>query len=62
VRLEGLGKLKKKDVLIGNRTLDLPACNTGPQATLLSVPLRNYVRQKVGTHFPDYMVSHLRRP
>jgi hypothetical protein len=26
VRLEGLGKLKKCNVLIGNRTGDLPAC------------------------------------
>jgi hypothetical protein len=28
---EGLGKLKKKSQLIGNRTRDLPACSIVPQ-------------------------------
>jgi hypothetical protein len=28
VRLEGLGQLKKSNVLIGNRIRDLPACST----------------------------------
>jgi hypothetical protein len=35
VRLEGLGKLKKSNDLIGNRIRDLPACNMVPQTTAL---------------------------
>jgi hypothetical protein len=35
VRLEGLGKLKKKIHLIGTRTRDLPACGTVPQPNKL---------------------------
>jgi hypothetical protein len=36
VRLEGLGRLKKKsDDLIGKRTRDLPACSIVPQPTTL---------------------------
>jgi hypothetical protein len=36
VRLEGLGKLKKKSYgLIGNRTRDLPACRILPHPTTL---------------------------
>jgi hypothetical protein len=36
VRLEGLGKLKKKsNDLIGNQTRDLPACSIVPQPTTL---------------------------
>jgi hypothetical protein len=35
VRLEGLGKLKKKIHLIGTRTRDLPACTIVPQPTTL---------------------------
>jgi hypothetical protein len=36
VRLEGLGKLKKKIHLIGTRTRDLPACSSiVPQSTTL---------------------------
>jgi hypothetical protein len=35
VRLEGLGKLKKFNDLIGNRTRDLPSCSIVPQATTL---------------------------
>jgi hypothetical protein len=35
VRLGGLGKLKKKN-LIGARTRDLPACSTVPEPTTLS--------------------------
>jgi hypothetical protein len=35
VRLEGLGKLKKSNDLIGNRTRDLPACSILPQTTTL---------------------------
>jgi hypothetical protein len=27
VRMEGLGKLEKKNDVVGNRTLDLPACS-----------------------------------
>jgi hypothetical protein len=33
VRLEGLGQLKKSNDLIGDRTLDLPACSIVPQPT-----------------------------
>jgi hypothetical protein len=36
VRLEGLGKLKKFNDLIRNRTHDLPACSIVPQPTMLS--------------------------
>jgi hypothetical protein len=35
VRLEGLGKLKISDDLIGNGTRDLPACSTMLQSTTL---------------------------
>jgi hypothetical protein len=31
VRLEGLGKLKKCNDLIGSLTCDLPACSIGPK-------------------------------
>jgi hypothetical protein len=42
VRLEGLGKLKKKIIHgLGCRTHDLPACSTLPQS------LRNRVPQKM---------------
>jgi hypothetical protein len=45
VRLEVLGKLKKKSHdLIGNRTSNLPACSIVPQATTLSY----YVKSKMG--------------
>jgi hypothetical protein len=35
VRLEGLGKLKKSDDLIGNLTHHLPACSIVPEPTTL---------------------------
>jgi hypothetical protein len=35
MRLEGLGKLKKSNDLIGIRTRDLPACSVVPQPTTL---------------------------
>jgi hypothetical protein len=35
MRLEVLGKLKKCNNLIGNRTLGLPACSIVPQPTAL---------------------------
>jgi hypothetical protein len=35
MRLEGLGKLKKFNDLIENRTHDLPACSIVPQLTTL---------------------------
>jgi hypothetical protein len=35
MRLEGLGKLKKKIHLIGTRTRDLPVCSIVPQPTTL---------------------------
>jgi hypothetical protein len=38
VRLEGLGKLKKSDI-IWNRTRVFPACSIVPQLTTCSVPL-----------------------
>jgi hypothetical protein len=43
VRLEGLGKLKKFNDLIGNRTRDLPACGIVPQPTTLP---RGALRQR----------------
>jgi hypothetical protein len=36
VRLEGLGQLKDRNVLIGNRARDIPTCSTVPQPTTLS--------------------------
>jgi hypothetical protein len=36
MRLEELGKLKKKTHLIGTQTRDLPACSIVPQPTMLS--------------------------
>jgi hypothetical protein len=36
VLLEGLGKLKKSNDLIGNRTRDFPACSIVPQPTTLA--------------------------
>jgi hypothetical protein len=35
VRLEGLGKLKKSNALIGNPTRNIPACTIVPQPTTL---------------------------
>jgi hypothetical protein len=35
MRLDGMGKLKKSNNLIGNRTGDLPACSIAPQPTAL---------------------------
>jgi hypothetical protein len=35
VRLEGLGKLKESNDIIGNRTRDLPACSIVSQSTTL---------------------------
>jgi hypothetical protein len=35
VRLEGLGKLKKFNMLIGSQTHNLPACSIVPQPTML---------------------------
>jgi hypothetical protein len=35
MRLEGLGKLKKSNNLIGNGTRDLPAFSIGPQPNTL---------------------------
>jgi hypothetical protein len=35
VRLEGLGKLKTYNDLIGNQTRDLPACSIVPQPSTL---------------------------
>jgi hypothetical protein len=35
MQLEGLGKLKKFNYLIGNRTHNLPACSIVPQLTTL---------------------------
>jgi hypothetical protein len=40
VPLEGLGKLKKSNDLIGTRTRDLPACGIVPQPTTLPRALR----------------------
>jgi hypothetical protein len=36
VRLEGLGKLKKSNDLIGNGARDLPACIIVPQLTAVA--------------------------
>jgi hypothetical protein len=42
MRLEGLGKLKKINDVIGTRTRDLPACSIAPQpSTLARVPYDN---------------------
>jgi hypothetical protein len=35
MRLEGLGKLKKSNDLIGNQTCELPACSIASQPTTL---------------------------
>jgi hypothetical protein len=40
MRLEGLGKLKKSNDLIGIRTRDLPACSVVPQPTTLPLDPR----------------------
>jgi hypothetical protein len=44
MRLEGLGKLKISNYLIGNRTRDLPACSIVPQPTTLPRAPWNDVR------------------
>jgi hypothetical protein len=50
VRLEGLGKLKKSNDLIGNRTRDLLACSIMPQPTTIPrAPFSQKVRRR-GTH------------
>jgi hypothetical protein len=44
VRLEGLGKLKKSNDLIGTRSHDLPACSIVPQPTTLQrAPIYIYI-------------------
>jgi hypothetical protein len=43
LRLELLGKLKKSNDLIGNRTRDLPACSIVPQPTKLPRDLEAYL-------------------
>jgi hypothetical protein len=43
VWLEGLGKLKISNDLIGNRTRDLPACSIVPQQTMLVGDLKSLI-------------------
>jgi hypothetical protein len=45
VRLEGLGKLKKSNDLIGIRTRDLPACNIVLEATALPLALEKVEKE-----------------
>jgi hypothetical protein len=45
VRLEGLGKLKTSNDLIGTRSRDLPACSIAPQPATLPCNLAVYVSQ-----------------
>jgi hypothetical protein len=48
MRLEGLGKLKKKIHLIGTQTRDLSACSLKPQpTTLLRVPVHAPTQDKI---------------
>jgi hypothetical protein len=48
VRLEGLGKLKKSNDLIGNRSRDIPACSIVPQpSTLPRDPIISHVDPKL---------------
>jgi hypothetical protein len=42
VRLEGLGKLKKKSHLTGTRARDLPACSIVPQPTTIQTTYNYY--------------------
>jgi hypothetical protein len=68
VRLEGLGKLKKKKIgdLIGNRTHDFSACNIVPEATTLPRDPRKVDKangMQVGNlcYISNYTASHLRK-
>jgi hypothetical protein len=48
VRLEGFGKLKESNDLIGTRTRDLPACRIESQPTTLPrTPLKMNVKEIV---------------
>jgi hypothetical protein len=44
--LEGLGKLKKSNNLIENRTRDLPACSIVPQPTTLPRALPTLISEE----------------
>jgi hypothetical protein len=46
VRLDGLGKMKEFNDLIGTRTRDLPACSTVPQQTMLQRAPQNKVEKE----------------
>jgi hypothetical protein len=50
MRLEGLGKLKKSDDLIGHRNGNLPACSIVPQPTTLPrTPMKHSGREIITT-------------
>jgi hypothetical protein len=57
VRLEGLGKLKKKLTLSGTRTGDLPACSTVPQPTTLPRAFGSRCFEKYAT-FDEVIYFH----
>jgi hypothetical protein len=50
LRLEGLGKLRKSNDLIGTRTRDLPSCSIAPQPSTLPLPRsKMWIRIKILT-------------
>jgi hypothetical protein len=55
LRLEGLGKLKTFNDLIGNQTHGLMACNTAPQSTMLLCDSRRCDIQHIASH--TYLIS-----
>jgi hypothetical protein len=62
VRLEGLGKLKNIQDLIGNRTRDLPTCSTEPQPTTL--PRAPYILRVLSRKFgptKNWMIEDWRK-
>jgi peroxiredoxin len=59
VRLEGLGKLKKKIHLIGTPTNDLPACSTVPQLTMLPHAMLNKGIKKIVNNVALKLLSQI---
>jgi hypothetical protein len=60
VRLEGLGKLKKKIHLIGTRSRDLPACSIVPQPTTQLRASISYVYLLLFNSIPILIALRLR--
>jgi hypothetical protein len=56
VRLEGSGKLKKSNDLIGTRTRDLPACSVVPPLRYRVPPCRRRVEDNIKMDLVEVLV------